>query len=93
MRDIKRDKLRTSANRKPMVLGSAILANTGDYKNLVETVISYDFTKIIFWGSIEGVARGLPTDVYENAKSPPVSLGPTGWGFKINETKTEVHSH
>lgn len=93
LRDIKKDKLRTSMHPKEQILGTAILENTGDYSNAVETVITYTFTKIIYWGTVEGVARGLPTDVYENAKSPPVSLGPTGWGFKINETKTEVRSH
>lgn len=92
LRDIKKDKWRTSYGRDLRVLGSTILANSNDPErsNTVETVISYTYDKINYWGTIEGVARGLPTEVYENPKLPPVNLGPTGWGFKINETKTEV---
>lgn len=91
LRDIKKDKWRTSYNRDPRVLGTAVLANNGEYSNTVETVISYTYDKVIYWGTIEGVARGLPTEVFENAKLPGVNLGATGWGFKINETKTEVN--
>lgn len=90
LRDIKKDKWRTSYGRDKRVLGTTILANSRDETNTIETVISYTYNKIIYWGTIEGVARGLPTEVYESPKLPPVNLGPTGWGFKINETKTEV---
>lgn len=93
LRDIKKDKIRTSKHPDPRVLGSTVLNNNADHTTAVDSVISYTYDKIIYWGTIEGVARGLPTEVYENPKLPPVSLGPTGWGFKINETKTEVRSH
>lgn len=93
LRDIKKDKWRTSYNRDTRVLGTAVLANSDARSAAVETVISYTYEKIIYWGTIEGVARGLPTEVYENPKLPPVNLGPTGWGFKINETKTEVRRY
>lgn len=75
------------------MLGTAVLANSDVRSTAVETVITYTYDKIIYWGTIEGVARGLPTEVYENPKLPPANLGPTGWGFKINETKTEVRRH
>lgn len=90
LRDIKKDKLRTSSLRDKRVLGATTLANRLEEISTIETVISYTYGKVIYWGTIEGVARGLPTEVYENAKLPPVNLGPTGWGFKTNETKTEV---
>lgn len=90
MRDIKKDKWRTSYNRDPKILGSTVLTNTGDYSNNVEAAFTYTYEKTIYWGAVEGVARGLPTDVYENSKSSKLSLGPTGWGSKINETKVEV---
>lgn len=90
LRDIKKDKIRTSSHPDPRVLGSTVLANDVGHTNNVESVITFSYDKIIYWGTIEGVARGLPTEVYENPKLPPVNLGPTGWGFKINETKTEV---
>lgn len=90
LRDIKKDRIRTSHHPDPRVLGSAVLANTVDHSNAVETVITFTYDKIIYWGTIEGVARGLPTEVFENPKLPPVDLGKTGWGFRINETKTEV---
>lgn len=92
LRDIKKDKFRTSLHPDPRVLGSRVLANGEDHTMDVESVIDYTYDKIIYWGTIEGVARGLPTEVYENPKLPPVNLGPTGWGFKINETKTEVRA-
>lgn len=92
LRDIKKDKIRLSLHPDPRVLGSRVLANGEDHSMNVESVIDYTYDKIIYWGTIEGVARGLPTEVYENPKLPPVNLGPTGWGFKINETKTEVRA-
>lgn len=90
MRDIKKYKWRTSYNRAPRILGTAVLSNTGDYSTDVETAFTYSYDKNIYWGTVEGVARGLPTEVYENPKSSPLNLGPAGWGSKINETKVEV---
>lgn len=91
LRDIKKDNLRTSTTPNETILGTAVLENTGEYSNTVETVISYKFNKIIYWGTIEGVARGLPTEVYENAKSSPIKLK-DGWGLKVSEVVTEVRS-
>lgn len=91
LRDIKKDKWRTSSTLNQTFLGNAVLENTGEYSNTVETVISYQFNKIIYWGTIEGVQRGLPTEVYENSKSSPVKLK-DGWGLKVSEIVTDVRS-
>lgn len=89
LRDIK--KLQWSLKVVPnvTVLGEAMLTNTGEYSNTVETVITYQFQKVVYWGTVEGVTRGLPTEVVENAKSTPVKLA-QGWGFKVFDPITEV---
>lgn len=53
---------------------------------MVETVISYVYEKVIYWGTCEGVARGLPTEVFENGK-PPFQIG---WGMRSVASQTEV---
>lgn len=91
LRDIKKDKWRTSYGRNETILGTTVLANAGDKTEKVETVISYTYEKIIYWGTVEGVSRGLPTIVYENAKSSPVNLT-YGWGSRLNESITDVRT-
>lgn len=88
LRDIKKDKWRTHIVRNETVLGSATLSNDGDYSNTVETAISYIFDKVVYWGTYEGVARGLPTKVFENNKES-VDLN-KGWGLKVIDKRTEV---
>lgn len=89
LRDIKKDKWRTHTIRNETVLGTAVLAvNDDEGSNTVETIISYTFESIIYWGTYEGVARGLPTEVFENTKEA-VKLA-KGWGLKEVETKTKV---
>lgn len=90
LRDIKKDKWRTSITPNITILGEAVLSNTGEYSNTVETVISYVFNRIIYWGTVEGVARGLPTEVFESGK-PSLKLK-EGWGLKVSELATEVRS-
>lgn len=91
LRDIKKDKWRTSITPNETILGTTVLTNTGEGSNTVETVISYKFNRVIYWGTVEGVGRGLPTQVYENAKSSPVELK-EGWGLKVSELVTEVRA-
>lgn len=86
LRDIKKDKLRTSVAHNRTILGTAVLTNDAEYNNMVETVISYVYDKVIYWGTCEGVARGLPTEVFENGKSPFA----VGWGMRSVEKTTEV---
>lgn len=90
LRDIKKDKWRTQITPNLTVLGTAILSNSDEGTNTIEAAISYEFNKVIYWGTVEGVARGLPTEVYETAKSSPVKL-PKGWGLKDTQRTTEVH--
>lgn len=88
LRDIKLDKWRTQTQPIKTVLGSTILANTDDSTNAVETVMTYKFERVIYWGTFEGVARGLPTEVFETNKQP-VKLE-RGWGSKESFEKVEV---
>lgn len=69
-------------------MGTTTLSNNDDSSNSVETVMSYQFEKVQYWGTYEGVARGLPTEVFETNK-PPVKLE-RGWGSREAYTRTEV---
>lgn len=86
IRDIKTDKWRTQIIRNATLLGSTILANDGELSNLVETVITYQYDKVQYWGTVDGVSRGLPTKVYELNK--PVSE--LAWGLKESLIKIDV---
>lgn len=89
LRDIKKDKFRTTVAHNHTILGTAILTNdvtNDEYSNMVETVMSYVYDKVIYWGTCDGVARGLPTEVFESGKRP----FSVGWGLRFDETKTEV---
>lgn len=86
LRDIKTDKLRTQTFRNTTLLGSTTLANDEEISNLIETVISYKFEKVQYWGTLEGVSRGMPTKVYETGKAP----AEFNWGVKESVTKIDV---
>lgn len=86
LRDIKTDKWRTQIFRNATLLGSTTLANDEEISNLIETVISYKFDKIQYWGTLEGVSRGLPTKVYESGKQP----AEFNWGLKETLVKIDV---
>lgn len=91
LHDIQRAKWRTNIVRNKTVLGSTILSNDGEYSNTVESVISYDYEKQIYWGNADGVARGLKAEVFEKNKLP--LLLAKGWGLKVTEQLTEVRFH
>lgn len=86
LRDIKKDMLRTTVAHNHTILGTAMLTNDAEHSNMVETVMSFVYDKVIYWGTCEGVARGLPTEVFENGKRP----FSVGWGLRFDEPKTEV---
>lgn len=67
-------------------LGSAHLVNDADAKNQVESVITYAYDRVLYWGTLEGVSRGIPTDVYETGK-PVLKIS---WGLKETTAKTDV---
>lgn len=87
LRDIKKDKWRTQITPNITILGTAILSNSDEGTNTIESIITYEFDKVIYWGTVDGVGRGLPTEVYE--KTEPVKL-PKGWGLKEVQHITEV---
>lgn len=88
IRDIIKSKLRTQINRNRTELGSAILFNDGEHTNLVETVISYTYDRVQYWGTLQGVSRGLPTKVYEQGK-PVVEIN---WGLTEKSKEENVSS-
>lgn len=86
IRDIKMDKWRTKINRNSTILGSKTLINNEDASSLVDTVISYQYDIVYYWGQLEGVSRGLPTEVYEKGKLPVEFK----WGLKETIKRVEV---
>lgn len=88
LHDIKKDKWRTSITSNETILGTATLSNSDEGTNTIETAITYEFDKVIYWGTLEGVARGSPTEVYET-KSSPIQL-PKGWGLRDIQHLTVV---
>lgn len=55
--------------------------------SVIETVISYQYDIVYYWGSLESVARGLPTKVYETDQ--PIEMR---WGLKEITRKVEVRT-
>lgn len=85
LRDIKVDKWRRQDKTNNTELGWTVLQNTEGLTNLVESVITYEFDRMYYWGTYEGVVRGLPTTVYELRKPQEIS-----WGLKMNEKVIET---
>lgn len=87
LRDIKIDKWRRQDKTNTTELGWTVLKNTEQMSNLVESVVSYEFERMYYWGTYDGVVRGLPTTVYELRKPQDIE-----WGLKkvekVIETKT-----
>ncbi|XP_058975304.1 protein unzipped-like [Musca domestica] len=89
LRDIRLDQIRMDTRDNVTELASGILANKIDKYILVETVLSYDYDYVQYWGSHEGVARGLPTKVYEKDSSSSTEIY---WGLKYSEKRVETKS-
>lgn len=65
------------------------MENRGDVTGLVETVLSYGFDYLQYWGAHEGVARGLPTKIIEDNVANPSEIN---WGLKRTEKRYETKS-
>ncbi|XP_055853982.1 protein unzipped [Episyrphus balteatus] len=89
LRDIVLDKIRTDERVNTTEMAHGILENTYDTSNQIETVLSYSFDHVQYWGTHEGIARGLATKVYEKGATIPAEIY---WGLKfakkIKETKS-----
>lgn len=56
---------------------------------MVETVLTYGYDHIQYWGAHEGVARGLPTKVFEMDLNLPAEIN---WGLRHSEKRFETKS-
>ncbi|XP_037713896.1 protein unzipped [Drosophila subpulchrella] len=86
LRDIKLDRLRTETQENLTELVTRKLENLEDKYSTVETILSYSFDYNQYWGSHEGVARGLPTKIFEKDVSVPAEIY---WALKHTERKSE----
>ncbi|XP_037949224.1 protein unzipped [Teleopsis dalmanni] len=89
LRDIKLDKIRLDMTDNITDLASSVLVNNGDKYSLVETAMSYQFDHVQNWGLHEGVARGLPTKIFEKDVNVPAEIN---WGLKHIEKRFETKS-
>uniref|UniRef100_A0A1I8NMY9 Protein unzipped n=1 Tax=Stomoxys calcitrans TaxID=35570 RepID=A0A1I8NMY9_STOCA len=89
LKDIQLKNLQLEITDNVTELASGILANRDDKYILVETVLSYNYDYVQYWGSHEGVARGLPTKVFEKDSSSPAEIN---WGLKYTEKRLETKS-
>ncbi|XP_065368242.1 protein unzipped [Calliphora vicina] len=89
LKDIKLDQIRLDIRENITELAFGVLANNGDKYSVVETALTYGFDHVQYWGSHEGVARGLPTKVFENDASKPAEIN---WALKHSEKRFETKS-
>jgi hypothetical protein len=61
------------------------MVNDEEQENDVETVITYKYDKISYWGAHDGVARGIPLKVHERLKIDELL-----WGHQKKEVALEV---
>ncbi|XP_039481558.1 protein unzipped [Drosophila santomea] len=86
LRDIKLDRLRTDIQENMTELVTRRLENLEDKYSTVETILSYTFNYNQYWGSHEGVARGLPTKIFEKDEAVPAEIN---WALKHTEKRSE----
>ncbi|XP_017148771.1 protein unzipped [Drosophila miranda] len=86
LRDIKLDRIRTDLRQNLTELATGKLENLGDKYSTVETVMTYSFDYIQYWGSHDGVARGLPTKIFEKDIIIPAEIN---WALKTSEKRFE----
>nr|XP_029730996.1 protein unzipped-like [Aedes albopictus] len=87
LRNIKLNKLRTEIKKNTTILGSTILSNIEDMTNQAETVITYDYAKVTYYGRQLGVGNGVPTKVIDPRTQQPVDIF---WGVELTERKFET---
>lgn len=79
-------KSRTQLMRNKTFLGFAQLQNDGDAASQIESVIAFEYVKETYWGTLEGVSRGMPIRVHESGR-PAVQIV---WGIPEVLNKTDV---
>lgn len=86
LRDIKLDRIRTNLRENSTELATGRLENIGDTHETVERVMSYSFDYLQYWGAHEGVAKGLPTKIFEKNVAVPAEIN---WALKHGEKRRE----
>ncbi|XP_055591057.1 protein unzipped-like [Uranotaenia lowii] len=87
LRDIKLNKLRTVIRKNTTILGATVLSNDEDITNQAETVITYDYAKVSYYGRQESVVNGVQTKVIDPRTQQPVDMY---WGVELTERKFET---
>lgn len=66
---------------------SGQLENRGESFEMVEKVMSYSFNYLQYWGTHEGVAKGLPTKIFEK---DVVEHAKINWALKHSAQRHET---
>lgn len=82
-------KSRKQLMRNKTFLGFAKLQNDGDTASEIESVIAFEYVKETYWGTLEGVSRGMPIRVHESG-NPAVQIM---WGIPEVLNKTDVSAN
>lgn len=77
IRKITPNRFRGQIARNLTLLGESILSNPETEPTEVDTIISYIYDKEYYYGTYEGMVRGLNATVFENSGNFSIS-----WGFK-----------
>ncbi|XP_060660703.1 protein unzipped [Drosophila nasuta] len=86
LRDIKLDGGRITIRENSTELATGKLENRGDTYDTVEMVMSYSFDYMQYWGAHDGVAKGLPTKIFEKNVDTPAEIN---WALKHGEKRRE----
>uniref|UniRef100_A0A8D8A5E9 Protein unzipped n=1 Tax=Culex pipiens TaxID=7175 RepID=A0A8D8A5E9_CULPI len=87
LRNIKLNKVKTLIKKNITNLGSTVLSNEEDGTNQAETVITYDYVKVTYFGRQQGVGNGVPTKVIDPRTQQTVDMY---WGVELTERKFET---
>lgn len=87
LRNIKLNKVKTIIKKNITNLGSTVLSNEEDGTNQAETVITYDYVKVTYYGRQQGVGNGVPTKVIDPRTQQTVDMY---WGVELTERKFET---
>ncbi|KAH8354999.1 hypothetical protein KR093_003503 [Drosophila rubida] len=86
LRDINLERNRISRRENSTELATGVLENRGDTYDTMEMVMSYSFDYLQYWGAHEGVAKGLPTKIFEKGSETPAEIN---WALKHSEKRRE----
>lgn len=75
MNRIKIEKHLLDIQKNKTLLGQTVMRNEDEMENDVQTVITYKYDKVSYWGVHDGVAKNVPLKVHERLKTDELLWG------------------